>query len=179
MRRLVTFSTVLLIPALASGMKIESQLIDPCACFDWASFDFEETLRLPDDTLRRNPRTAERIEAALASNLVATGLEQLEEGEPDFVVSYWVGSSAKSDARDRPYRVSRDWNRSAFLHDLVQEATLVVDFIDAASHSLVWRGRATDVIIPGESAHKTEPAVRRLIERFLKDRAALETAVRE
>jgi hypothetical protein len=51
-----------------------------------------------------------------------------------------------------------------------EEGTLILDFVDAASRKLIWRGSVTKVISPGASPNKREKvineAVARVLEKF-------------
>jgi hypothetical protein len=50
------------------------------------------------------------------------------------------------------------------------EGTVIVDFINAARDELIWRGYVTGALDPNNSEARTNESIKKLIERFSKDR---------
>ncbi len=71
------------------------------------------------------------------------------EENPDFLIALHTGKQAKVNIRDWGYshgRYGRDWGATGGSRiDVYQyeEGTIMLDFVDAESRELIWRGTAT------------------------------------
>lgn len=82
-----------------------------------------------------------QIDDDIAKNLIARGLTQAE-GGADLNVVYHFGSGRKNEIEAYPAGW-RGWG-THYVRMPYAEGTLVVDLRDPVSHSLVWRGIASE-----------------------------------
>lgn len=96
----------------------------------------------------RNELIGKRITRAVASQLEAKG-HKLDETSPTFLIAYHVGSEDKVSVTDWGYRYGPGpWGYYGRDIDVRQytQGTLIIDFIDASSKQLFWRGAASKAI---------------------------------
>ena len=116
-----------------------------------------------------------RIRAAVDSQLGAKGLRKASSEErPDLMISDRVTQKEKVNATEGGAGFGYGWgpwsgglsNPSSDIRQYT-EGTLVLDFIDAGSKRLVWRGIASDVVEePGKSAEKINQAVSKTLAKY-------------
>jgi hypothetical protein len=105
---------------------------------------------IPENIGAPNQITDRRIRTALDEEMAAKGFTAVT-ADPDLVVFYHVGVEDKVDVTDWGYSYASTgrywgWNtRNVDTYDY-QEGTLIVDFVDAESKVLVWRGTAQRVL---------------------------------
>jgi uncharacterized protein DUF4136 len=131
------------------------------------SFKFlDQTQRSAKDALADNELVAKRIQSALQTNLVGLGMEQ-REPKADFVVVYYAGlrNRAQITTSGRPL-----WPGGRIWVDQYAEGTAIVEFRGAESGDLIWRGLVTEAVDPNKSEEKINKAIKKLIERFVRDR---------
>jgi len=110
---------------------------------------------LPPDKIPEHLRTAgditdRRIRSAVDSEMAAKGFSPTT-SSPDIVVFYHVGVEEKVDVTDWGYSYASTgrywgWNTRNVDTYEYQEGTLIIDFVDAKSKVLVWRGSAQKVL---------------------------------
>jgi hypothetical protein len=96
--------------------------------------------------LERNPLLGKRIQEIVDEILAGKGLK-LSTQNPDLLINYYVGFKEKVDITDWGYWYGPFWAyRWPFLgpYDTYSytEGTLIMDFVDAKTKELVWRGVA-------------------------------------
>ena len=100
--------------------------------------------------------TAQRIVRAVDDELRAKGFEK-DTSAPDFLVNFLASVQQKIETRPTTVSVGYGWRHgyagvaSGTEIDAYDEGTLVLDFVDPASKSLLWRGTARGAV----QAHKT------------------------
>jgi hypothetical protein len=130
------------------------------------SFKFaDQSQRSAKDALAGNELIAKRIQSAIQSNLTANGLQPQESG-PDFLIVYYAGvrNRAQISTTGRPLWAGRVWV------DEYAEGTAVVEFRNAKTHDLIWRGFVTEAVDPSKSEEKINKTIKKVIERFIRDR---------
>jgi len=88
---------------------------------------------------------------------------------PDFSVTYQLGVQDKIYSHDQSYRTDYRTDKSVKLS--YKEGTLVLDFVDARTSELLWRGSASRIISQEEpdledTQEKITTAVKRMLESF-------------
>ncbi len=132
------------------------------------TFNFAVQQRTANDPLAQDPLNEGRIRAALESKLVANGFRH-EGKKADFVVAYYVTTRKALNVQDYGYGPPRWFGRRDIRVDQYTEGTLTVDLIDATTHQLVWRGRASGTVDLKEMDKRVNKAVEKLVAKFLKD----------
>lgn len=99
-----------------------------------------------------DPLAQKHITSAIEKELSAKGIKQ-DESSPDFYIAYHTGMRNKVDVERYGYRYGRWGQRwgSYTRVDRYKEGSIVVDFIDAKTKDLIWRGVAKDAIGKGDS----------------------------
>jgi len=142
---------------------------------DFASLKTYDWLPIPAkaDIDRLN---VERIKNAVNSQMVAKGLRKTPDN-PDFLIASHVGKKGKVRIADWGYgygRQGRYWGgyggpRGVDVYEY-EEGSLILDFVDAKSKKLIWRGSAkaqTNTVKTPEKREKliTE-AVQKILDKF-------------
>ena len=104
--------------------------------FEWAP---AEHLSTGDPRLDNNEVFQRHVKAAIERELTGRGLERVEGGMADVVVHYHASVTQRVDAGglDERYVECDDCRPSVF-----DAGTLTIDFVDAGTNKLVWRGWA-------------------------------------
>jgi hypothetical protein len=138
------------------------------------SFHFADPpQRSGKDALASDELVAKRIQNALKKNLLAAGFAQT--ATPDFSVNYYlvVRNQARVETFGRPRL-----GLGSIHVDNYTEGTAIVEFRDAKAGELVWRGVLTGAVDPNKSEEKINQGMKKLVERFIKDRERQKRAAR-
>lgn len=116
------------------------------------------------DPTSGGPLVAEPVRDAVERRLVKAGLERARTGGADLLVIHHVRLDGAFDLSRAPYGSLPSTEGAAF-----SAGTLVVDLVDAASGSLVWRGWAVEALSrPGKDRAGFEKRVDKVVRRILK-----------
>jgi len=146
---------------------VKSDYDRACDLSKLASFTFsEQSRRSAKDALAGNELVAKRLRNAIQTNLVAIGMQQ-HEAQPDFEVSYYAAQrnqlQVSTSARPR-------WGTGSVWVNQYVEGTAIVEFRDAKSRELLWRGYVMGAVDPNKSEQRINDGIKKLIARFTKDR---------
>lgn len=170
-RLAVVMAAILTLSACAT-MRIDSYLergIDPgrYRSFAWGPSD---TLSTGDPRLDNNRFFSERVQSAVGRHLTARGLEKGRAGASDLVVHIHASITQRldMDAIDRQYRRCDVVDCRAMVYEA---GTLMLDFVDARTNTLAWRGWAEGsldgVIDDQQRMEETiDAAVEKILARF-------------
>lgn len=102
--------------------------------YAWAPSDRLET---GDPRLDNNPFFQERVQATVEQQLAARGFERTTAQTPELLVHYHASIEERIDVNraDEPYDACADCR--PYVYDA---GTLLIDFVDARTNQLVWRG---------------------------------------
>ena len=136
----------------------------------------------PDSAAARLDQSPEgqQIRARVAQNLVDKGYAPAPaNAQPDFLVAYRTFLQQKTDVQSwgypGPWGWGWGWGWSGWAWGgpdvsvrQYTEGTLVVDFVDPASHRVLWRGTATGVVEHPQNPnlHKVAKAVDKLMHHY-------------
>jgi hypothetical protein len=110
--------------------------------------------------------TTSRIKSALEGELIGRRYEYVAE-KGDFLVTFHTVLQQKIESTGDPYGYA--WRRGymgvAAAPDVMtyDEGSLLVDFIDPKTKTMIWRGTATAVVDPSSSTEKKEGLVREAV----------------
>jgi hypothetical protein len=124
-----------------------------------------------------DPLVHKRIQTAIVLGLQKKGYRLVSPPEkPDFEVSYNVAINQKLDARTiyTGYGPYRGWvGGSQTIVDTYDVGTLILDFVDPATNSVIWRGtaqtRLQELKTPEERERRVQEVVDDVLERFPPD----------
>ncbi|HJQ69005.1 MAG TPA: DUF4136 domain-containing protein [Blastocatellia bacterium] len=165
------FSCSLLMMACAVAAQAQSVQTDYDRSFNFAAlktYGFYQQERAPGDPLAASPLNDRRIHNALDSQLRANGFAP--SGKPDFQIAYYVTTRKGLDIRDNRFGILQ--RMGSVNVSQVTEGTIVVIFVDSATRQEVWRGLVTGEINAKDLEKDVNKGMAKLVERFLKDRAA-------
>ena len=149
------------------------------------TWDFKVLNRMPTDPVGTNSLWNQRIRDGVEQHLAAIGFKRINDGNPDFLLGYFMGIKEKYDIRYIDYgfpgryglwgRWGRwyGWEPGSGQFDIwripYNESTLVIDVIDPQTNQLVWRGYDTQTIDFEKSEKTIHKSVENLIKRFKHD----------
>lgn len=107
-----------------------------------------------------------RIRAAVEAEFDSKGIIKVENGRPDFLVTYETVMRDRVDVRH--YSYGTWWGPGGYVDvDRYKEGTLMLDIVDPDLNQLVWRGWAVDVAPdPRYADQKVREAANRILKRF-------------
>jgi hypothetical protein len=110
-------------------------------------------------TAEFNEMVIDRVEAAVDEVLAAKGLRAVDKESADFLVSQKVMVEEKLEVTD-PYFAFGQYRT-------YEEGTLLLDFIDAKSGKVLWRGTGMVRLKELKTPEKREKRVRKVVEAIL------------
>ena len=132
--------------------------------YDWMDVPVDATL----DTL-----TIERIKNAVDNELLAKGLKRSYDN-PDFLIAEHTGSKEKVQVNDWGYSYSSYgryrggyWGPRNVTTYEYEEGWLILDFVDAESKNLIWRGTAKAEVQNVDTPEKSETLIKKAVEKIL------------
>jgi hypothetical protein len=150
------------------------------------TWDFKVITRMPEDPVGTNTLWNERIRTGLQSHFPEIGYQKIDDGAPDFLVTYFMGIKERYNIRYIDYGFPAPvgtwglWGRWYGWEGLQRgpidvwqipyhESTLVVDIIDAGTNQMVWRGYDTRTIDFEKSEKTIHKSIEKLTKRFAHD----------
>lgn len=121
-----------------------------------------------DPRLDNNPFFHERVQADVEKQLATRGFEKTTSGTPELLIHYHASINQRMDVSgaDRKYGYCDDCK--PYVYDA---GTLLLDFVDARTNKLVWRGwaeRSMDGVIDNQEwmEEEIDEVVTRILERL-------------
>ena len=138
--------------------------------FDWAPLPQKKT----GDARLDNALMGKRIRNAVEHTLIQNGYPKASEGKPDFHVAYhWsVKTMLESDtiiteSRWGGYPFWGGAGYETYIHEYY-EGTLIIDFFDADTNKLLWRGAGFRRVTQYSDPQKTTEAINKTVDEILK-----------
>lgn len=132
------------------------------------TFSFAVQRRGATDPLAADSLNDGRIRTGLESQLIANGYH-METEKADFVIAYYVKTKNKLSVQDYGYGPPRWFGGRDIRVNQDTEGTLMVDFIDARTNQVVWRGRAVGTLDLKGVDKKISKSTEKLVKQFVKD----------
>ncbi len=168
--RVVALFSVLLV-AGCSSVTVRTDF-DPDVDFSgWRTYGWHQGKIISGDALSKNPLVRKRVFEAVNKTMRDRGWRKLDEDDADFLILTHAGVEEKVQVNDwGGYgRYDHRWGMRASrvtVHNY-QEGSLVIDFIDAKSKELAWRGVGTRVIDrEAPSQEDVDKVVQEILKRF-------------
>ncbi len=139
--------------------------------FDWLPQP-EAASKSVKEELERNSLLEKRVREAVAREMAAKGIEEVSKN-PDFLVTYHTGVEDKVDVKDWGYtyagihRYRGGWGSRDVSVYKYREGTLILDFVDPKTHTLIWRGIAQAVLSRTENPEKRDKLVYEAVKKIL------------
>ena len=181
MRRLgqlaVVLAAGLAMGGCASSMSVSSHVDRSVDLARYRTYDWGPADALPtgDPRLDQSPFFRDHLQGAVEKQLAAKGLAIATTGAPDLLIHYHANVSRRIDAntvdRGRGYCFGDDCRAGAGEYEA---GTIVLDFVDARTRTVIWRGWAQDSLEgvidnPDKLERTINEAVPRMLARFRKD----------
>ncbi len=163
----------ILIGLLATSAQAQSVQTDYDRSFNFSNlktFGFAVQRRPAMDPLASDSLNDGRIRTAIESQLIGNGY-RTNGDSPDFVIAYHVTTKNKLSVQDYGYGPPRFWGSRNISVNQYSEGTLLVDFIDAKTNQVIWRGRASGTLEMKGVDKKISKSVEKLVKQFIKDTA--------
>lgn len=117
-----------------------------------------------------NPLNVKRVKNAVNANLAAKGLTKTSDN-PDFLIAAHMGKKDKTRITDWGYgygRHGRYWGGARPV-DVYQyeEGSLILDFVDAKSKQMIWRGSANAQLDMAKTPEKRLKIINEVVEKIL------------
>lgn len=158
---------LLLLASLAfvhcSSMTVKSDFDAQADFAKYQTFDW-----MPRTKPSPNPLHEKRIATAVEQQLAAKGLQRQTAGAPDFLVVAHANVKDKIDVDTYGYRYGR-YGRRVGTYTTVreyQQGTLVIDFIDAKTKELFWRGWAKGEVNDSVSKEKIDDTIAKILTKY-------------
>lgn len=162
---------IIIVCTLAISAAAQSVQSDYDRSFQFSNlktFSFATQRRAPGDPLTSDTLNNGRIRTGLESQLLAHGF-QMETEKPDFVIAYYVTTKNKLNVQDYNYGPRGWWGSRDIRVNQYSEGTLMVDFIDAKTNQVIWRGRASGTLELKGIDKEIGKATEKLVKQFVKD----------
>lgn len=168
-RRLIAVLPALLLLAACSSLRV-NQDYDPAT--DFASYRswswFPAAREASGNVQLDSPLIDGRIRRAVERELGARGFRKVVDRTPDFYVHYQLSSQQKLDSTGVRTSIGiGSYGRGGGIAigtgtpavRQVEEGTLVIDFVDAGSRNLVWRGTGSGRLDPSATPDEVTAGV--------------------
>jgi hypothetical protein len=109
-----------------------------------------------------------RVKKAVNAALKAKGF-MMTSNNPDFLIAVHMGSTDKVHIEDWGYGYSRHGRYRRSTSYQYEEGSLILDFIDAKSKSMIWRGVAKAVVDKVDTPEKAEKIINEAVKKILKN----------
>ena len=110
--------------------------------------------------------THKRITSAVEGEMMRKMYQKTEPNRADFWVRHYASTGQKLEA----YPGYNGWYGEGDELAVVEEGTIVVDFVSPKDKRLLWRGKATSVIdesmTPEERENRIDESVQKILEQF-------------
>jgi len=152
----------------ASAQSVQSDYDRSFRFSELKTFSFAIQRRGANDPLATDTLNDGRIRNGLESQLIDSGFK-IETERPDFVIAYYVTTKNKLNVQDFGYGPPRWFGGRDIRVNQYSEGTLMVDFIDARTNQVIWRGRASGTLEMKGVEKKISKSVEKLIKQYIKD----------
>jgi len=152
----------------ASAQSVQSDYDRSFRFSELKTFSFAIQRRGANDPLATDSLNDGRIRNGLESQLIDSGFK-IETERPDFVIAYYVTTKNKLNVQDFGYGPPRWFGGRDIRVNQYSEGTLMVDFIDARTNQVIWRGRASGTLEMKGVEKKISKSVEKLIKQYIKD----------
>jgi len=114
------------------------------------------------------PFLEKRIRKSVVEAMAEKGLSRTDK-DPAFLVAYYLNYKRKTDVNVHHHGYGY-WSPRTLDVNQYKEGTLILDFVDAESGELIWRGWSISALqaghSPGEEQEILDMAVREILKRF-------------
>ncbi len=138
--------------------------------YQWMSDSQNARTPNPQRDVFQNSLVENRFKNAVNSDLEQKGLTQTS-NKPDFLVQYYFGTRNRVNVTEYGYNYGPWWAGTQGNVDVRQytEGTVILDFVDAKTKQLVWRGIASGALPEHPDPAKAQDKINSLVKKMLDD----------
>ncbi len=147
--RLATLAvSAMALTGCASTMTVSSHVqggldFTPYRTWDWGPPD---TLPTGDPRLDANPFFKDHVQGAVEKSLAARGMRGPGPGSPDLLIHYHASIDQRINVSGSDTARGYSYDDPTTALNQYEAGTLVVDFVDAKTNRVIWRGWAQDSV---------------------------------
>jgi len=140
---------------------------------DFTALKTYDWIAVPDQA-GMDDLSLQRVKKAVDAELMAKGLKK-RSADPDFLIAEHIGSKDKVQVTDWGYQYGAHgrymggyWGPRNVSTYEYEEGWLILDFVDAKSKNLIWRGTAKAEVQNIDSPEKSEQLINKAVKEILK-----------
>jgi len=173
---------VLFLAAGCSTVQVKNEVSPGTDFSRLKTFSWLAQTENPSDDIRiNNEFVINTVQAAVEKNLQKKGFTRVEDGQGDFVISWFGAIEQKLNAESithfyRPYgygALYRDpkWNSDPTKMNVseYEQGTLIFDFLDPKTQTLIWRGSGSDRLKENQSESQVKYNINAAVSQILAD----------
>jgi hypothetical protein len=165
-------AAVAAVAGCATGMKIDS-VSTPGEAQRAAAYRTYAWLPQPaTPDANHNPILEAKVRQAVDRDLSVKGYRRADSGTPDFLVGWHASTQTKADVQTVDAYYGLGWGfvvPQTYVREY-QQGTLIIDIVDGATRTLVWRGSAQADLgsnpSSGDTVKKVDEAAGKILDRF-------------
>jgi hypothetical protein len=155
-----------------------------CASIYGVKYDFDQQANFADlktfdwmpvpEKAGINSLVVQRVKKAVNAELQAKGL-MMTSNNPDFLIAQHLGKKDKVQVTDWGYGYGHygryrggDWGSNSVSTYHYEEGSLILDFVDAKSKKMIWRGAAKAKVQNADTPEKSEKLINEAVKEILK-----------
>ena len=138
--------------------------------FDWITAAQNVVSPNAQTAMFQNTLIEKHMKRAVASQLDLKGVKQ-DTSKPDFYVAFHSGTEQKVNVTNYGYGYGYGarWGGGGVDVQQYTQGTLILDFIDAKTKQLVWRGVATGALAENPDPSQAEGRISEVVQRMMQD----------
>ena len=140
----------------------------PLKTFEWMGMAKNSVSANASTAMLQNGLIDKRVRSAVKSQLEAKGLRENPDSA-DFVIMYHAGTEQKVNVTNYGYGYGRGWGGGGVDVQQYTQGTLILDFVDPKTKSLLWRSVATGALASTPDPSTAEQKVTDIIAQMLVD----------
>lgn len=179
MTRTALLAALALSLAGCATLQVETEYVEGADFKKYRSFTFLSVDPVPSEAPAiKDPQVRERIRYFVARELLKRGFLQAPEGVlPDFFIAMhgWAGDQIAIDQYGYGYGAGFGYpyggavmvsSAPTYQVRAYRSGTLILDFVDARSREMFWRGTGSDSVSPDQGPAALENAIVKIIEAY-------------
>lgn len=180
MLRMFFLSSLLFVLAGCSTIQVKTSYNPKTDFSSLKTYGWLQDMDQPSENVRINNKLIKNaVRSAVQETLDAKGFVMTERDKADFLIT-WFGAIEQEIRKENidhfyaPYgygTLYRDpyWNSqpAAMSTTKFEKGTLIFDFLDPATHTLLWRGAGSDEVVEGRPEDEITENVKRAVGKIL------------
>ncbi len=161
-----------------TSVRVSQDYLPETEFLDLKTYRWQSDKQKPSGNKRiDSPLLDKRIRAAIDRSLEERGYRRVDDGDPDFIVSYAYSIRSKIESRDSGSSVGFGFGRYGRYGGIgintgnevrqYDQATLLIDLIKPQNGDLIWRGNGTRRVGEHSTPDETTEMVNEMVSKIL------------